>query len=465
MKIVFVHYHLKSGGVSTVIKQQIDVLKPDCKVLVLTGEVPKNPFLADIICIPGLSYDQINQKLYDPKEVAQSMLRAISLRWKTDCDVMHVHNPTLAKNKSFLKILQLLKNQGIKFFLQIHDFAEDGRPGAFFHEQYISDSHYGTINSRDYNILLKAGLKQNGLHKIPNIVNSFNNISTTKQNNYILYPIRAIRRKNIGEAILLSIFFKNRDTLAITLPPNSPSDMDSYHAWKKFVTKNKLNVKFEVGLRNDFKSLVGSSKYVITTSITEGFGFSFLEPWTAGKLVWGRKLPDICSDFEKHGIQLNHMYNQLLVPVRWIGKELIHEKLISCIKKCCALYNYDIDIQQWFKSLLQEDLIDFGLLSEAFQKQIISSILVNKKVIKILIHHNPFLLNPGTVPDSRKLIQNNHTRVLTNYNKEKYRKNLLAVYASVKTYDVHHSIDKKMLLSEFFNPETFSLLKWEDYVQ
>ena len=74
---------------------------------------------------------------------------------------------------------------------------------------------------------------------------------------------------------------------------------------------------FEAGLTNDFESLVLSSEFIITTSITEGFGFSFLEPWTAKKMLWGRKLPDICEDFEKNGVQLDHLYTTLNIPIGW----------------------------------------------------------------------------------------------------------------------------------------------------
>lgn len=61
----------------------------------------------------------------------------------------------------------------MKLFLQLHDFAEDGRPLAYFPDEYVPDCHYGVINSRDYSIFLKAGFKKDGLHKIFNIVDFF----------------------------------------------------------------------------------------------------------------------------------------------------------------------------------------------------------------------------------------------------------------------------------------------------
>ena len=291
MKIAFIHYHLKTGGVTTVLRQQVESILDPCELLVLSGEPPESSFPCDVVHIPGLGYDIFGRNLMEPESVATAIIEAIHSKWKNGCDLVHVHNPTLKKNANFLKILNVLNNRGLKLFLQIHDFAEDGRPFSYFaEEEYIENCHYGVINSRDYDILLKTGLKKEGLHKIFNTITPFH--SNTKDvilKKYILYPIRAIRRKNIGEAILLSLFFKKNAPLVITLPPNSPADINSYENWKTFVMETKLNVIFEAGLTHEFSDLVLSSDFLITTSIAEGFGFSFLEPWTANKISLGAK--------------------------------------------------------------------------------------------------------------------------------------------------------------------------------
>ncbi len=469
MKIAFIHYHLKTGGVTAVLRQQVEAIKDACQVLVLAGDRPQSPFPAHTVYVPGLAYDEASGQTIEPEDVAESIVTAIFSNWKTGCDVLHVHNPTLAKNKNFFKILKALQKRKIKFFLQIHDFAEDGRPLSYFQDEYLPDCHYGVINSRDYNILLKAGLKKEGLHQIFNTIIPFNlKMKSAAPQNIITYPVRAIRRKNIGEAILLSLFFSDRETLSITLPPNSPVDIKSYKGWKDFVKEKNLNVEFETGTKYDFAELVISSKFLITTSITEGFGFSFLEPWTAKKILWGRKLPGICHDFEKNGIRLDHLYTKLLVPVEWIGKDTIYEKWKSCIIKSAEQFNFVIDeknILNSFAKITQNDNIDFGLLDEAFQKQIISRALSGKKNKEMLINLNPYLTNPADIPDKDKLIQNNMNVVLKNYNKAIYKEKLINIYSSVAQTKVRHNIDKKILLAKFFNLEEFSLLKWGDYVE
>jgi hypothetical protein len=404
----------------------------------------------------------------EPERVATAIIEAIRLKWNNGCDLVHVHNPTLKKNRRFLKVLNVLKERGLKLFLQIHDFAEDGRPLSYFaEEEYIQNCHYGVINSRDYNILLKTGLKKEGLHKIFNTITPFHfNAEDAILKNHILYPIRAIRRKNIGEAILLSLFFKKNAPLVITLPPNSPADINSYEDWKIFAIENDLNVIFEAGLTHEFSDLVLSSDFLITTSITEGFGFSFLEPWTAKKYLWGRKLPDICQDFEQNSIRLNHLYTRLDVPMDWVDNDMLFFMWKSGIQKVSAMFGAaidDISIKTAYEKATTNDVIDFGLLNEPFQKKIISTVLSSSANRKKLTRLNPFLSNPGSASNKDELIQNNMDAVLFNYNHSKYREKLLGIYTEVVRDNVCQKIDKKILFSEFLRLHNFSLLKWCDY--
>jgi hypothetical protein len=284
--------------------------------------------------------------------------------------------------------------------------------------------------------------------------------------NTILYPIRAIRRKNIGEAILLSLFFNNHERLSITLPPNSSADFQSYTGWINYAKNKNLNVEFESGLKNDFTKLVLSSRFLITTSISEGFGFSFIEPWCAKKVIWGRKIPDICRDFEDNGIKLDHLYSKLLVPLEWIGKENFYRKWKDCILKNCKLLNFDMDqssIDKIFFQVIKNEKVDFGLLDETFQKKVISHVVSSRDDRNQLIRLNPYLATVGFVPDKQRLINDNIKAVISNYNKDTYREKLIEIYEKVSNIPVSHSIDKKTLLSCFLDPRYFSLLKWCEY--
>jgi hypothetical protein len=467
MKIAFLHYHLKTGGVTTCIKQQVAALKNDCDMLVITGEKPEETFPVDTVYIPELAYSTLYRKPTNPENIADAVMDAIQTRFNGPADILHVHNPVLAKNKCFLKILKALQKKGITLFLQIHDFAEDGRPLSYFAEDYLSDCHYSVVNSRDYRILLKAGLKKEGLHHLFNTVNlPESQPASCDGNPYVVYPIRAIRRKNIGEAILLSFFFENDETLVITLPPNSPADMQSYKDWKAFSADHHLRVEFDTGLNRPFDAIVHSAQYLLTTSITEGFGFSFLEPWLFERWVWGRKLPDICCDFEANGVRLDHMYTELNVPIGWVGLEGFFEKWNRAIRNACKLFDIQIEqdrIQSAYNSITADGTVDFGLLNEDYQRQVILRLLSDKAHLQDLLKLNPFLSKTGKGRNEKDIVKINRRAVIRNYNMSLYRQKLLTTYEAVNAYGVRQRIDKKILLAEFLDLTKFSLLKWGDY--
>lgn len=464
MNIAFIHYHLKTGGVTTCLKQQLDALQNDGDLCVITGERPPTGFPAKSIHIPELAYTSVYRKPFDPETVAATLARKLASHFNGPCDIVHVHNPLLAKNAAFLQFLKALQKKGVNLLLQIHDFAEDGRAHLYFNEDYPVDCHYVVVNSRDYKILLKSGLKKQGLHRLFNSVSLPEKpLSPITEKPFVVYPIRAIRRKNIGEAILLSLIFKNDETLAITLPPNSAFDFASYRGWKAFTNDYRLRVEWDRGLSDPFESIVYSARYLLTTSITEGFGFSFLEPWLFDKLVWGRKLPDICIDFESRGVDLEHMYTQLQVPIEGFDSNGFYNKWRRTIQETARIFHLQIDLEQIrsaYEAMTADGTIDFGLLSETFQKQVLRHLLTNKAHLKELLSLNPLLSKIGRVSAEKHLIESNRDAVVRSYSLAQYRQNLLDLYAQVKATPIRHRIDKQKLLAEFFDLKGFSLLKW-----
>lgn len=465
MNIAYIHYHLKPGGVTTVIRQQMEAISGLCRTLVLAGEVPSS-WQIPAIPIPGIAYDQSGLSAASPEQTAEHIIKEIHSVWPEGCDIIHVHNPTLAKNINFLKILKILQGRGFNLLLQIHDFAEDGRPHSYFPETYPANCHYCVINTRDRDVLLHAGLTPQGLHLLPNMINP---VSSTDQScsldNFILYPVRAIRRKNIGEAILLSLFFRNRETLAITLPPNSAADMKSYNGWKDFAARHDLPVIFEASSKDDFLSLMHGANFIITTSISEGFGFSFLEPWTAGQRLWGRNLPEICIDFQNRGVRLDGLYSRIVIPDGWIAKEELLHSYQTTIENSlksfgCGSTNYNT--AEGFAGFISRDGLDFGMLNERFQKQIIMRVLSSAVDKKSLAAANPFLRKMDTAADQAVVTHNRQT-VLANYSQTAYRENMLKIYESVKQMNVVQSINKQKLLRRFLTPSRLNLLKWSTY--
>jgi hypothetical protein len=465
MNIAFIHFHLKPGGVTTVIRQQINTIQNHCNVIALAGEKPAE-FPTEVIPISGIAYDQNGSASSSPENTASDIDKAIHSIWPEGCDVVHVHNPILAKNRNFLKVLKLLQQKGYKLLLQIHDFAEDGRPLSYFPEPYPENCHYCVINKRDYDFLTKSGLTHQGLHLLSNMVNPMDaEAPDCGLKNFVLYPVRAIRRKNIGEAILLSLFFRNGETLVITLPPNSPVDVQSYNGWKNYSAHHHLRVEFQASSKYDFSSLVRASKFIITTSINEGFGFAFLEPWTVNKMLWGRNIPEICMDFQQKGIRLDNLYHQIRIPVSWLNRETLFKKFQSTLEQNLIFFGYPRDtlnLVDGFDELIQNGCLDFGMLSEPFQQQVIERVLFSSEDRNHLIAINPFLAEIGT-SGQQWIIDHNKKVILSSYNKDLYQKNLMQIYKKVKHVQIAHAVDKKKLLFHFLTLSRLNLLKWSIY--
>ncbi|MCP3954583.1 MAG: glycosyltransferase family 4 protein [Desulfobacterales bacterium] len=458
------HFHLKTGGVTTVIRQQVEALKGICDTLVLTGQPPETGWFCETITIPGIGYDSGTESQPDPVQTAGAVMEAIQKHWKNGCDILHVHNPTLAKNKNYLNLLKILKKEGVRLFLQIHDFAEDGRPLVYFNDDYVPDCHYGVINSRDYDTLIRSGLKPQGLHLVGNMVTPLPAGTVTPHlPGPVLYPIRAIRRKNIGEAILLSTFFPDNKSIAITLPPNSPADFPAYDGWKRFVARFGLNVEFEAGLKSNFITLVHAADSLLTTSISEGFGFSFMEPWTAGKFLWGRDLTGITDDFKITGLRLGHLYTRMRIPVHWVVAEGFFETWQKAVHDSLQGFRFEkkeFSIREAFERLTSDGTIDFGLLNEKFQQLVVQRLIEDDADKAEMIALNPFLADCGRVPTSGTPIDANRELVTRHYSSPAYRHTLTALYKKVIANDPVHAIDKQSLLEEFFDLKNFSLLKW-----
>lgn len=467
MKIAFLHYHLKPGGVTTVLRHQVRALDGYAECIVLSGAPPPADFPCPVYHIPGIGYDGNEIGATPPEKTADAIKTSLHDHFSGPCDLLHIHNPILAKNHFFLDIVKSLQQSGLSLFLQVHDFAEDGRPGAFFRDvDYPANCHYGVINLRDYHILIDAGLVPEGVHYLPNCIVPFDSAPVSRTEPYGLYPVRAIRRKNIGEALLLSFFLPENGAIYITQPPNSLADFASYNHWKSYVEAHHLPVFFEMGIQRDFEDLVASARWVLTTSITEGFGFTFLEPWTAGKLLMGRILPEICADFLNHGIQLTHLYEGIQIPKDWIGIQCIVDRFRACLEANRQAFG-DIWPNEWMEdclqSLQQRETIDFGMLDEHFQTTIIDHVRLNPAKRNAMLQLNPVLETMFSIENASAMIGRNRDRVVSLYHPDRYRERLIDLYAHILKTPVQQCIDRKVLLAGFLKFNNFSLLKWSTY--
>ena len=60
MKVAILHYHLKTGGVTTVIERQVEALQGLCDFVVLSGDRDKTRLSCPMVDIPELDYPKLS---------------------------------------------------------------------------------------------------------------------------------------------------------------------------------------------------------------------------------------------------------------------------------------------------------------------------------------------------------------------------------------------------------------------
>lgn len=363
MQLAILHHHLNRGGVTTVIANHLRSLatlpdgeKPERVVVFFDGQrdgwpddLPPEMSIA-LVDEPALGYDEAGADA-DPIKLADILCARFTAAGVLPGDtLLHVHNHSLGKNASLPGALAHLAGDGWRMLLQIHDFAEDNRPENYQHLREatgISDPdelgeilypqapgiHYATLTERDAEILRAAGIPDERLHTLPNPVHEFGSmlspeVAKTKvypllglppTGRLIVYPVRGIRRKNLGEMLLLAALAPEGTYFAVTLAPKNPIERASFDRWKYLAEELDLPCLFDTGgaYSCDFNETLAAADAILTTSVAEGFGMVFLEAWLVGKPLVGRDLPEITREFKAAGIIFDGLIDSITCPPDW----------------------------------------------------------------------------------------------------------------------------------------------------
>lgn len=489
MRIALVHYQLTRDGVSSVIARQArSLMEAGDEVLVIAGESETQAAEfggAPLSVVPDLRYDSERaaapaagdgsepdadperalSQAQDEREAADRLVSAILFamerHWGGPADILHVHNPLIRRNRLLLPALRELKDRGVKLLLQNHDFAEDFRPDVYHTGSlYVDDAHYAAVNGRDFSFLRRAGLDPAGTHLLPNAVVPIRANEGPKRTRY-LYPVRAGRRKNIGEALLLSLFIPKGRTVAITLPPVSARDSPAYAHWKALASRLELPVEFEVGESAALPDLLGSSFCALTTSIKEGFGFSYLEPWTAGRAVIGRRIGYVCRDFEHAGVRFDCCYDSISIPLVYLPGPLLRHKMEAALAVTYRSYGATppaYALKALTDDLFSHDSFDFGRLDEELQTEVIDTLVSNPAAQSDIRDANPFLAALAAWEPNENVIASNRDRILSAYAPHVAAARLRDTYRAVIDHPVRHRLSKSVLLDLFLDPLKLSLI-------
>lgn len=469
LAIAILHYHLRPGGVTRVIERAVESLGDRVDLLVLTGEAPAPTDLLTPLTEPFGALEYADNAINEHTKVAEDLRFTARCLLGRDPDIWHIHNHSLGKNSFVPLLVRHLAEAGCRLLLQPHDFAEDGRPENYrlLRDQlgddlgqtlYPTSNHiwYAPINQRDKTFLENIGITH--VHSLPNAVTvpQASLPATGRNDQTIVYPARAIRRKNIGEFLLWSLLSPEGYRFISTLAPQNPKAKPIYEQWVEFAQKLNLPVEFDAGRATPFSELVNGAAALITTSIAEGFGLAFLEPWLAGKPLVGRNILEITADFYKEGLDLSTLYSALPVPLEWIGRDAFQQELATAMRASYAAYSRDWDdqlVEQAMEALLQNGTVDFGLLSETLQRKVLQH-LADKPEDRALLPTLNLAINPEQIEQNRSVVE-------SRYGLAAYGDRLFSLYrqlADIEPGTVEYSAPAT-LLDQFLRPERFHLLR------
>lgn len=483
MRIAILHYHLKPGGVTRVIENTVRALnKAGVDSLVFCSEKPTAkayPF-ENVRVIPELAYhDTFNSRRVD--QLKQDLESSSKTEWGRLPDIWHVHNHSLAKNLEVPVVVSQWAREGQKLLLQIHDCAEDGRPENYQslrvslagnegsplnHTLYpVGDHvHYAFINGRDRSFFSKAGVALEQCHLLANPVwlavdkQARLEAPDLKDKRLYLYPTRSIRRKNLGELLLWSAAAAEDEVFGSTMAPANPNALPYYERWKTVAKRLKLPMRFGLGEKHSFDALLNSAYAWVTTSIAEGFGLAYLEPYLIGAQLVGRDLPEITRDFLGYGIHLEGLYPRLDVPVAWVGMDLlkstVHNALVRYYQSYRQPFRKDMT-EQALDEIVRGDLVDFGRLDEAMQESVIEKVSNNPSLkLDFAPEKLDRFLSPEEIEENRRVVQQH-------FNIDAYGETLLAIYSSLLESNASRPdfLDTEAVLKTFLDPRRFYLLR------
>ena len=503
----------KDGNLENIIQNQIE--KPEETDTVIKFDIDS-----------ALDYLADNYK-YDEQDIEEKIILLLK---KYKGFIWWIHNYQLGKNPVLTRIITeyLKKNDDQKAILQIHDFPECARPENYrflAEKKYTiypvtNNIRYVTINARDERYLKEAGVPDNlvwllydpvsGLSKkqlIQISKSKSTNITTqagaatdlqkknlckeklvqqfrsffpalNPENDFALYPVRTIRRKNILEAALLAKITENGFNLIVTLPGISAQEKKYSDTVKECFEKGHVPGIWGCGSNLygepvPLENVINASDFVISSSIMEGFGYHMID-----SLLWSKpvitKYLDIQEGFsEIFRNTASFFYDFITVPVEKKNREKITQLYFDSIRRYSKImgnYNIELVLQQ-IDSILSRDSVDFSYLPVYLQIELLAKISNDKvyrkdvktlnknttekilKVIKTKQHYDPLKIADYF---SFRSFAAKFFKIINSFDENLPLENLTEVDNSNNGDD--NDVVSRNLLNLFFRPEFLRLL-------
>ncbi len=449
----------------------------DLRTAFIVGTAPEAETAAPCFIAAGLDYDAWSGRRDEvgaAARLADSIEVAVARAFPEGCDLLHVHNPLIRKNAALLGALRILRERGHALLIQVHDLAEDFRPEVYdAFTPYPEGCDYAAINGRDRDRLVAAGLEAERVHLLPNPV-AFHEAFEARRGYALeaaggrrraIYPVRAIGRKNLGEALLLSLFLPEGAELAITLPPTSPGDLGVYNEWKELAASQGLRLRFEAGLGAALPELYDGSFCAVTTSVKEGFGYSYLDPLVRGLPVVGRAIPHIIGDFRAKGLRFDRLYEGIAIPRTALPGAILRESVAARIAAIDTAYApaFGRDVRRFeavlenLRSRFDGEFIDFGALDQKLQAALVSRLAAEPGFAAEIAALNPFLKGLFLTAPEPEEARKRRDAVVEGYSDEEYGKLLFDAYRSAAAGGATGRIDKTRFLESYLEASSFFL--------
>jgi hypothetical protein len=459
--LLIVHYHLLPGGVCSALKNSLVALVQSGwlsqrSVKILTGRavgidefrlfLDQRDLKAQIEVDTRLDYSERVWLDRDAFWQEASSLANWFLQQVSGPSLFWAHNPTLGKNALVTAGLMTAAQQAFisgvphRFLYHIHDFAECGRlwnlknlrrcwgdGGLDDFYPVCKNVSYGVLNKADSKRLAQAGIPRESIFVLPNAVPFVRTEKRKAKRSIGKYlqsyarvegyqfeygrpwwtlPIRLIRRKNVVEALLLAAIAEDPPQLLITLDANSKPERPYAEAVKNLFRKDKhaavVGFGHElVGSVFSFDDLLLASDVVVSTSLLEGFGFTFLEGANRGRPLVGRNLPDVTFDFADAGFPATSLYDEFLVPIDGqTRKEMISKGQRFAQEQGRLLRLKDSTIDRFskeVKAIFSDNAVDFGFL-ELSQQIHLTGLLQGEDLPRELKSLNSKAVEPAEFP-------------------------------------------------------------------
>ncbi len=361
--LVVVHYHLRPGGVRRIIELATPWLAagmPLTRVVLATGEAASAawhrafarslaPVPVEVRLAPAFRY-RSEQRLA-PAAIARQVRRALArLLAAGDCAVW-IHNPGVGRNLALAReVAAACARRGIPLLAHHHDWWFDQRWQRW---PEIRRSGFPTLACAARAVFPPAG------HAVHLAINRADAAVLTNHpgararwvpNLAIpaaappparvraarrwlrglpgpgaapvwLVASRTLRRKNLGEALLLTRWLRPGAWLLVTGGPSSADEAPYHRALQQAARRHGWPLLLGIlagrgGSHPPIPDLLAACEAAVFTSVHEGFGLPYLEAAAAGRPLVARRLPLIMPDLARFGLRFPHSYDEVFIDPR-----------------------------------------------------------------------------------------------------------------------------------------------------